>query len=78
MKFASAAMRQRGANTEVSSTMFQWLSEHNSFNHVEHEEYWIPVSPWVQGTDPESIRQRYIGELARQDITVSLNSYLST
>jgi len=71
-------MRQRGANTEVSSTMFQWLSEHNLFNHVKHEEYWIPVSPWVQGTDPESIRQRYIGELVRQDITVCLNSYFST
>jgi hypothetical protein len=71
MEFAKVAIRQRGGNTEVSSNMVQWIGEHHSFNNVTCKEYWIPTSPWVQGTDPESVQQRLIGELMRKDLMVS-------
>ena len=76
MEVLGAAVRARGGSTEISSKLLQWVSEHDAFENIVHREHWIPMSPWVQGDDPEAIRQRQIGELGRDDILVLFNFYV--
>jgi hypothetical protein len=70
MEFANVAITQGGGEAEVSSNLVRWVNEHHSFENIVHQEYWIPASPWAQGTDPESIRQTSIGERTCKELTV--------
>jgi hypothetical protein len=86
MEFLNMAIRARGGSTEVSSNLYEWVSQHGAFENVEYQEVWLPASPWMQGNDPETLRLRWIGECARDDVLVriymssltSLFDYLST
>jgi hypothetical protein len=70
--FLRMAIEARGGCTNVASNLHQWVSEHGAFEDIVCTEYWIPPSPWIQGDDQESVRQRWIGENAREDISVCL------
>jgi hypothetical protein len=68
-----AAMSARGASTTVAADLVPLVKEHGEFEHIVANTHYIPVTPWVQGDDPEAVRQRKIGELAREDVIVSLS-----
>jgi hypothetical protein len=65
-----AVIQRRGGNIEVASNLHEWVSTHDSFEDVVCQEHFFPASPWMQGDDPESIRERRIGEQAREDVIV--------
>jgi hypothetical protein len=64
------AIQARGGNTEVASRLYEWVSAQDSFEDIICQDHWVPASPWMQGDDPEILRQRWIGEQAREDILV--------
>jgi hypothetical protein len=74
VRFMTTAFEKRGANTDASNHMVQWVTEHGSFEHIEDKEYFIPMSPWVQGDDPEAVRLRALGAFGREDLAVRSNS----
>jgi hypothetical protein len=65
-----SAISRSGGSAEVSTSMIQWITQHRSFEDVVQEEYWIPTSPWSQGTDPESAKYRSVAELVRNGVMV--------
>ena len=70
----SSAIRSRGGGVDVASSLPRWVEEHGAFESPVCQEHWIPTSPWMQGDDPEAVRQRWIGELARDDVLVYFSS----
>jgi hypothetical protein len=69
----SVAMNARGATTTVAADLVRLVKEHGAFEHIVANTYYIPMAPWVQGDDPEAVRQRKIGEFAREDAIVGLS-----
>lgn len=71
MSYAHRAVRERGGDADASRHLHEWISNHPAFEDVVYREYWIPTSPWLRGSDPESVFWNEVGAVMRDDIKAS-------
>jgi hypothetical protein len=54
--------------------MHQWVRDHPAFEDVVYREFWIPLSPWLKGNDPNSRWWNDIGATMRDDVKAFMKS----
>lgn len=71
MSYANRAVKERGGDADASLHLHEWISDHPAFEDVVYREFWVPCSPWLRGSDPESIFWNEVGTVLRDDIKAS-------
>lgn len=71
MSYANRAVRERGGDADAATHLHEWISNHPAFEDVVYQEFYIPCSPWLRGSDPETIFWNEIGTTMRDDLKVS-------
>ncbi|KAG8219411.1 hypothetical protein J3R82DRAFT_333 [Butyriboletus roseoflavus] len=74
MSYANRAVKQRGGDADASSHLHEWISNHPAFEDVVYREYWVPCSPWMRGSDPETQFWNEVGTVLREDLKAFLKS----
>jgi len=74
MAFTNMAVRQRGGSPHAAAHLHTWITQHEAFEQVVSQSFWIGASPWMRGDDPESVKRRALGESMRDDIFAFLKS----
>jgi hypothetical protein len=69
-EYTRRAARQRGGDVDASKHIHSMVYAQNAFENIVSREFWIPISPWSQGTDPESKWWNSVGETAQQGLLV--------
>ena len=70
MSYANMAVRQRGGTPDAANMLYSWTLQHQSFEDVVYEEYFIPTAPFMSRQDPNYRFMRTIAENFREDIQV--------
>ena len=65
MAFAEAAAKMLGGTVEAAGNIFKRITEHDAFENVVNEDFWIPSSSW-----PVDEVQHHIGVTMGEDIQV--------
>ena len=68
------AVRQRGGTPDAANMLYSWTLQHQAFEDVVYEEYFIPTGPFMSRQDP-NYRMRPISEILRDDILVCDHVY---
>lgn len=71
MSYANRAVKERGGDADASIHLHEWISNHPAFEDVVSREFWMPLSPCVRGSDPESDFWNEIGTTMRDDVKAS-------
>ena len=74
MAHVRRAMIHSGGEPDAAREMHGWVVEHGAFVDIVARKHWIPVCPWFQGKDPESVRLNQIGRVMRDDVLVGPQS----
>ncbi|KZT57484.1 S-adenosyl-L-methionine-dependent methyltransferase [Calocera cornea HHB12733] len=68
---AYSALKGKGSTVDAGMQFARWLKEHvaqpGGVTFVGEDLVWVPIGPWLQGTDERTRRLNYIGELMRRD-----------
>ncbi|KAK0481523.1 S-adenosyl-L-methionine-dependent methyltransferase [Armillaria novae-zelandiae] len=70
LAYLEMAARNRGGNVDAATHLHDWVSNHQSFENVVYNQYWIPVTPWRT----DSAFDMRIGTAMRDDIFSFLKS----
>lgn len=70
LAFMERAVRQRGGDVEAATFMETWIRQNDAFEEVVAEDFFMPVSPWAKGDDPDAVRSRDVGANMREDVVV--------
>ncbi|KAH7922843.1 S-adenosyl-L-methionine-dependent methyltransferase [Leucogyrophana mollusca] len=68
MSYANRAVRARGGDADAAKNIHRWILEHPAFEDVHYREFWIPLSPWLQGNDAYTAKWNRIGATMRDDL----------
>ena len=71
MSYARRAVEERGGDALASTHLYEWISNHPAFEDVVYREFWIPCSPWIRGSNPESNFWNEVGSIMRDDLKAS-------
>jgi len=74
MSYANMAVRQRGGTPDAANMLYSWTLQHQAFEDVVYEEYFIPTAPFMSCQDPNYRFMRAISESFREDILAFLRS----
>ncbi|KIL01069.1 hypothetical protein PAXRUDRAFT_821087 [Paxillus rubicundulus Ve08.2h10] len=74
MSYANRAVRARGGDADASLHLLEWVSNHPAFEDVVYREFWLPCSPWLPGSDPQTTFMNEIGETMRDDLKAFMKS----
>ncbi|KZO99363.1 S-adenosyl-L-methionine-dependent methyltransferase [Calocera viscosa TUFC12733] len=79
---AYSALKGKGSTVDAGKLCARWLGEHvgkpGGVTFVGEDLVWVPVGPWLQGTDERTRRLNYIGELMRRDCKLFVRSLRPT
>jgi len=70
MSLANMAVRQRGGTPDAANMLYSWVLQHQAFEDVVYEEYFVPTAPFMSRHDPDYHLKRTISEMMRDDILV--------
>ena len=71
VSFAVKAINARGGDIESAMHVPEYISSHPAFENVEIRDIWVPIAPFVEGDDPETMFWNDIAATMRDDIKVS-------
>jgi len=74
MSWTHMAVGRRGGSVDAAERLHSWLEDDPVFEDVVYRPHWVPISPWLQGDDPESKWLNEIGGLVRDDTKAFLNA----
>lgn len=74
MSLLNMAVRQRGGTPDAANMLHSWTLQHQAFEDVVYEDYYIPTGPFMSRQDP-NYRLRPISENLRDDILVRDRGY---
>ncbi|KIM71701.1 hypothetical protein PILCRDRAFT_830189 [Piloderma croceum F 1598] len=74
MALICIAVSVRGGCLDASGKLYSWVKEIPAFTDIVHTRHWVPWSPWLEGTDPETKRLNALGALMSEDIKQFLKS----
>jgi hypothetical protein len=77
MAFVYMAVSARGGCLDAPGKLHSWVKEIPAFTDVFHARLWVPSSPWLEGTDPETKRLNELGVLMTEDIKVCSFAFAS-
>ena len=69
---SSRFMAVSARDVDAAERLHSWLEDDPVFEDVVYRPHWVPISPWLQGDDPESKWLNEIGGLVRDDTKVLL------
>ena len=70
MSLANMAVRQRGGTPDAANMLYSWTLQHEAFEDVVYEEYFVPSAPFMSRQEPGYHFKRTISEIMRDDILV--------
>jgi hypothetical protein len=70
MSLANMAVRQRGGTPDAANMLYSWTLQHEAFEDVVYEEYFVPTAPFMSRQEPDYYFKRTISEFMRDDILV--------
>ncbi len=70
MSLCNMAIRQRGGTPDAANMLYSWTLQHQAFEDVVYEEYFIPTAPFMSRQEPNYHFKRTISEIMRDDILV--------
>lgn len=70
MSLANMAVRQRGGTPDAANMLYSWTLQHQAFEDVVYEEYFVPSAPFMSRQEPDYHFKRTISEIMRDDILV--------
>ena len=71
VSFAVKAIQARGGDIDSAELVPGYISSHPAFEDVVIREMWVPIAPFVEGNDPETMFWNDIAATMRDDIKVS-------
>jgi len=74
MSLANMAVRQRGGTPDAANMLYSWTLQHQAFEDVVYEEYFIGSAPFMSRQEPDYHFKRSISERMRDDIQAFLLS----
>jgi hypothetical protein len=63
-------MGRIGGSLDAARNLHAWVKNIPAFKDVVHKEFWVPLSPWLQGDDAETKSFNEHGSLMRNDVKV--------
>lgn len=75
MALANMAVRQRGGTPDAANMLYAWTLQHQAFEDVVYEEYFVPSAPFMSPQEPDYDFKRTISEVMRDDILVCACGY---
>jgi len=70
LSLANMAVRQRGGTPDAANMLYSWTLQHQAFEDVVYEEYFVPTAPFMSRQEPDYHFKRTISEYMRDDIIV--------
>jgi hypothetical protein len=70
MSLINMAVRQRGGTPDAANMLHGWTLQHQAFEDVVYEEFFIPTAPFMSNQEPNYRFLRDISETFRDDIQV--------
>ncbi|TFK77503.1 S-adenosyl-L-methionine-dependent methyltransferase [Pluteus cervinus] len=70
LAFAKLAVINSGGSPDAATHLHSWIREHPAFEDVVYQDYWVPTSPWINGSDA----QKRVAACMRDDIIAFLKS----
>jgi len=77
MSYAMRAIKGRGADADAALHIHNWISTNPAFEDVVLRNIWLPVSPFLEGNDPETIFWNEVAVTMRDDLKVSLTGTIN-
>lgn len=75
MSLANMAVRQSGGTPDAANMLYSWTLQHQAFEDVVYEEYFVPSAPFMSRQEPDYDFKRTISEVMRDDILVCACGY---
>ncbi|KAF8506853.1 S-adenosyl-L-methionine-dependent methyltransferase [Russula emetica] len=74
MSLANMAVRQHGGTPHAANMLYSWTLQHQAFEDVVYEEYFVPAAPFMSRREPNYHFKRTVSEMMRDDILAFLLS----
>jgi hypothetical protein len=75
MSLANMAVRQHGGTPHAANMLYSWTLQHQAFEDVVYEEYFVPSAPFMSRREPDYHFKRTVSEMMRDDILVRACGY---
>lgn len=75
MSLINMAIRQRGGTPDAANMLYSWTLQHQAFEDVVYEEFFIPTGPFMSRQEPNYRFMRPIAEIMQDDILVCDRRY---
>lgn len=70
ISLTNMAIRQRGGTPDAANMLYSWTLQHQAFEDIVYEEYFLPTAPFMSPQEPDYHTKRIVSEGVRDDALV--------